>query len=66
MVSDAKHVGLVIMPMTSLLANQHVASESDMCVNVHVICVKLRFWLFSCVSRNLVDFIAAYSIVVSA
>ena len=53
--------------MTSLLANQHIASESEMCVNVYVISVKmhsrhngvnLSFSFPPRVSRNCINFIA--------
>ena len=39
MVCDGQHAEFVITPVTSLLANQHIASESEMWVNMHVICV---------------------------
>ena len=43
----------VIRLVTSLLANQHMASKSEICVNViHV-----------CGSRNLIDFITIYTII---
>ena len=35
---DGKRDGLVVAPVTSILANQHVGSESEMYVYVHVIC----------------------------
>ena len=53
--------------MTSLLANQHIASESEMCVYVYVISVKmhsrhngvnLSFSFPSHVSRNCINSIA--------
>ena len=36
-VCDGRRAGLVIVPMTSILANQHVCSEAEMYVYVHVI-----------------------------
>ena len=47
---------IAITSETSLLANRHASSESEMCVNVHVISV----FRLSHISGHLIDFIAIW------